>query len=165
MKMESYGKINSLILRQDAADTYSRVNNLVIHGLPPSYSEAAKSESVDLQVAPPAGESAHFETSADSEIIFIGFCGELVIDIQPTDIEACHRLPRSARSKYAPLLVRFTNRRIRATALGVRKKPHESMKNIFVNEHLTKQANEIFASTRHLQNSIRSDNPGRVLGG
>ena len=94
---ELWRHVNSLILRQDAADTYSRVNNLVIHGLPPSYSEAAKSESVDPEAATPAGESAGFETSADSEAIFIGFCGELGIDIQPTDIEACHRLPRSGK--------------------------------------------------------------------
>ena len=71
------------------------------------------------------------------------------------DIEACHRLPRSSKSKHALLLVRFTNRRIRGTVLGVRKKLHESKKDIFVNEHLTKRANEIFAATRHLQNQNR----------
>ena len=99
------------------------MNNLVIHGLPPSYSEAAKSESVDPQAATPAGESARFETSTDSDAIFIGFCGELGIDIQSTNIEACHRLPRSAKSKHATLLVRFTNRRIRAT---VSRRPEEA---------------------------------------
>ena len=51
--------VNSLILRQVAADIYSRVNSMVIHGLPPSYSEGAKTEIVDPQVATPASESAH----------------------------------------------------------------------------------------------------------
>ena len=64
---ELWRHVNSLILRQDAADTYSRVNNLVIHGLPQSYFEAVKSESVDLQAETSAGESSRFETSADSE--------------------------------------------------------------------------------------------------
>ena len=56
---ELWRHVNSQILRQDVADTYSRVNNLVIHGLPPSYFEAAKTESDDPLVVTPAGESAH----------------------------------------------------------------------------------------------------------
>ena len=94
---------------------------------------------------------SHFESKAESEVTFLNFCHELQIDIQQSDIAACHRLPKSARTKYAPLLIRFTNRKILSRVLGARKQLRETKKEVYINEHLTKTASDIFAADRRLQ--------------
>ena len=165
---EIWRHLNRLIERQDASDAYSRVDNLIIHGLPASYSEATRQDTDDQASAstltPAAG--SNFETSSDSEAIFVSFCNDLGISVQSTDIAACHRLPKSHRSKHAPLIVRFTNRRIRATVLGARKQLRESKRDVFINEHLSKNATDIFAVTHRLRKSNRIlqtwTNSGRV---
>ena len=154
---ELWRHINRLSQRQNAAEAYSRIDHLFIYGLPPSYSEALNTESeVDTDKAAGPGESTHFETSADSERNFIGFCSDLGISIQSTDIVTCHRLPRPDKSKQAPLIVRFTNRRVfRAVLLGARKLLCETKRAIYINKHLTKTANDIYITTRRLQKQNR----------
>ena len=139
--------INHLIKKQDAVDTYSRVDNLIIQGLPSSYCEMTKvgidSEPGNVTLA---NQASHFEISADSEALFIGFC----IVFQSTDISVCHHLPRSEKSKHAPL-VRFANRCIHAKVLRARKLLHDSKRSIYINKHLTKNASDIYVETRRLQ--------------
>ena len=79
----------------------------------------------------------------------------------------CHRLRRPDKSKQAPLIVRFTNRRVRAAVLGARKLLRDTKRAIYINEHLTKTANDIYITTRRLQkqNRIKQTwtNGGRVM--
>ena len=93
-------------------------------------------------------EESHFESKAESEVTFLNFCHEL---IQQSDIAACHRLPKSGRAMYAPLLIRFTDRKIRSRVLSARKQLRETKKEVYINEHLTKTASDIFAAARRLQ--------------
>ena len=153
-KNELWLHVNRLTLRQDAIEAYSRVDNLIIHGLPLSFSDGVSSDASaadDTSIKNRKSEESHFESKVEYEVIFLNFCHELQIDIQQSDIAACHRLPKSGRTKYAPLLIRFTNRKICARVLGARKQLRETKKEVYVNEHLTKTASDIFAAVGRLQ--------------
>ena len=141
--------VNRLILRQDATEAYSRVDNLIIQGLPLSFSKVVSSDASatdDTSIKNLKNEESHFESKAESEVTFLNFCH----DIKQSDNAACHRLPKSGRAKYAPLLIPFTNRKVRSRVLGVRKQLRET-KEIYVNEHLMKTASDIFTAARRLQ--------------
>ena len=141
--------VNHLIKKEDAVDTYSRVDNLVIQGLPSSYCETTK---VGIDSEPGsmilANQDSHFETSADSEALFIG------INIQSTDIWACHRLPRSEKTStplflFASLTVTSVLRYLEQELL------RHSKRSIYINELLTKTASDVYAETRRHQEKIQ----------
>ena len=153
-KNELWLHVNRLILRQDAIEAYSRVDNLIIHGKPLSFSEVVSNDAsaaYDTSIKNLKNHESHFESKAESEVTFLNFWHELQIDIQQSDIAACHRLPKSGSTKYTPLLIRFTNRKIRSRVLGARKQLRETKKKVYINEHLTKTASDIFAAARRLQ--------------
>ena len=154
-KNELWIHVNRLILRQDAIEAYSRVDNITIHGPPLSFSEVVSNDASatdDTSIKNLKNEESHFESKAEyQEDAVFNFCHELQIDLQQSDIATCHRLPKSARTKYAPQPIRFTNRKIRSRVLGARKQLRETKKEVYINEHLTKTTSDIFAAARRLQ--------------
>ena len=74
-------------------------------------------------------------------------------DIRPHDLSICHRLPKKENDKFRPLIVRFSNRKARSKVLAAKKilnSPELRDRCIFVNKHLTRQANTLFKSSRAL---------------
>ena len=106
-------KNDELQNRVEALESYSRVDNLIITGLPESFAEkktlsrpsttttiAANSE-VDASV-PGAAEVQ--DPVNQSENVFLDFCrGVLHVNIQPSDISVCHRLRKTSdRAEHRP---------------------------------------------------------------
>ena len=118
----------------------------MIYGLPASYSEVTHIKSGVSD----SHDNTPFESSSDSEAALLAFCQDIDVNIKSTDIAACHRLPRSDKSKHPTLLIKLTNRKIRAEFLGARKRLREARKNVYINEHLTKSTNTIYAAARQL---------------
>lgn len=138
-------EINKTNDRLEANERYSRRDNLVICGLnPTTFSEAASQES----------------SKATTEAV-ISFCNlTLSVPVQPADIVTAHRLPAaagrsqdSAAATYhaSSIVVRFANRRVRDSVFFARKKLKEMRSNLFINEHLTSDAAQLFKTTRRLQ--------------
>lgn len=127
----------------DALESYSRVDNVIIYGLPESYAESTsvKSATAGDNVGDPQ------ENSRQSEKVFLDLCtNQLGVSIQPGDISICHRLRKSAKAQFRPLIVRFTSRKTRSLLLSARKKLKGSK--VFVSEHLTKRTSNLFAAAR-----------------
>ena len=85
--------------------TYSKLENLIIHGLPTSMSEAT---CASLQ---PSEDKVHVvhEPSTTTQSSFLNLCStKLGLNIRPTDISICHRLKKMEKMKYPPVIVRFT---------------------------------------------------------
>ena len=133
------------------------VDNLLIHGLPSSYLEVVSKSNeptAESSLLNPDSDS-HFETNEDTETAFVKFCEDLGVDIKPTDIVACHHLLKSCKANKAPLLDRFQNMKIRAQILGTRRQLGETKRDVYINEHFTTVASEIFAITHRLQKEKR----------
>ena len=66
-KNELWLHVNRLILRQDAIEAYSRVDNLIIHGMPLSFSEVVSNDASatdDTSIKNLKNEESHFESKA-----------------------------------------------------------------------------------------------------
>lgn len=138
-------KIENQNLHIEQLEAYNRQENLVIQGLPLSYAQAvggANADGTDDEIT---------EHSSDTEIKFLTFCDkQLGITVEPSDISICHRLRKSAKQQYPPIIVRFTNRKARNMVLNARKKLKNAEHPVFINEHLTRSAATLFATARKL---------------
>jgi hypothetical protein len=137
----------------DALEAYSRVDNLVVYGLPESYAEAGSSSSTAVKSAMDTDVDNALELDSgpkQSEKVFLDFCHDaLHVDIQSSDIYICHRLRKSFKSQHRPLIVRFTNRKTRSLVLMQKKRLRETGMKIYVSEHLTKHTSALFATARN----------------
>jgi hypothetical protein len=128
-------------------ESYSRIDNLIIHGLPESYAGVTASTTAN---------DAGTESSMESETIFLDLCKKKLKlpNMSANDISVCHRLKKGSRDRYRPMIVRFTSRKARSQVLAARKELRSS--NVYINEHLIKPTADMFASTRQLlkQNKI-----------
>ena len=146
------GDLKQLLNKQaqqvDQLETYSKQDNLIIHGLPCLYSELATG-SVQAE------ENSHISENAKVEVIFLNFCAsKLGVEVRSEDISACHHhhLPKrvNATNAHPPMIVRFTSRKILFQVLSGRKKLRESHERIFINKHLIKSTCTIFSAARKL---------------
>ena len=129
-------------------EAYSRVDNVIVHGLKEAVAEVVPEANHDVTSVPASGA----ESSATSEKIFLDFCrNKLQIDLHPTDISVAHRLAKPGGSRGPkPMIVRFSNRKAKQSVLAARTvlRNLESCRNIFINEHLTKTASALFEKAR-----------------
>jgi len=132
-------------------ESYSRVDNLIVHGLPESYSSAATN-------APDNTSQPGAENSAESEKLFIDFCQQrMKVNITASDVSVCHRLKKGKSDTCRPMIVRFTNRKARSAVLAARKSLRTTISSsterhapVFINEHLTNYTSKIFGTARQL---------------
>ena len=88
-------------------------------------------------------------------MLFLHLCRNLSVDVGARDISACHRLKRRGAGP-PPIIVRFVSRKARSAVLRARNKLREQNRNrtdrnlIYINEHLTTTASELFAAARGL---------------
>jgi len=146
---ELKAKLNSQSQYIEQIETYSKQENLIIQGLPSNMAEsvsaAQQSSGDDVHVA--------HESSATTESTFLKFCTDrLGINVKPMDISICHRLKKADNMQHPPIIVRFTNRKARQAVLDSRRMLRSSGggSRVFINEHLTRNANKMHATARKL---------------
>jgi len=130
--------------RLDALESYTRVDNLIIKGLP---------ESSYAEVATPAGDRAG--GSGDTLASVLHLCeNTLRVPVLPADISITHRLPKGRFDKHRPVIVRFTNCRVGDQIYTARRELSKVNRGqsdaIYINEQLTKANESLFASCRRL---------------
>jgi hypothetical protein len=145
----------------DQLETYTKQDNLLIHGLPTHYAEVVAATTDD----PTAGAAAPMnENSATTEKIFVTFCANrLGVKVGPEDISVCHRLRKSKNVLHSPIIVWFTNRKARAAVLAARKqlRPPRGIgttppiDHVYINEHLTKYMSQLFTEARRMVKAER----------
>lgn len=132
----------------EALEAYSRADNILVYGITESYAEASSHNSGPAASQLSVESLTQMENSTQSELVFLQFCqSKLNVDIHAQDISICHRLKKSHGSHQGrPLIVRFTNQKARSRILSAKKQLKGS--NIYINEHLTKQASSLYAEAR-----------------
>jgi hypothetical protein len=100
-------ELSSLRRRAEDLETYSRVDNIIVHGLQEAVAEVVAEANNDIASVPASGA----ESSATSEKIFLDFCRtKLRIDLHPSDISVAHQLAKPGGSwGPKPMIVRFSN--------------------------------------------------------
>jgi len=149
---------HELKMRVDRLESYSRIDNLIIHGLPETYAEKVSSGVTSNQSVDDATVTG--ESSQVSETLFVDFCRDkLNVHLQPHDISICHRLQKkvnvnnSSRAQHRPIIVRFTNRKAKAAVLVAKKqlRYNDECKSVYINEHLSTHVSKLFTAARKLQ--------------
>lgn len=145
--------------RLDMLETYTRVDNLIIKGMREMYAEAAETNASYNSMANNSRQHNQQqqqlpdENSDSTMSLVVDFCSNILgIDIQLSDISIAHRMPKGKQDKFRPVLVRFSNRHTRDSVYRARRKLSGSNNNgIYINEHLTKQNDELFLGCRQLK--------------
>lgn len=141
----------------DDIETYTKRENLIIHGLQcSSYADAA--------TVPSAQNAMNIESSQTVCRAVVEFCvGTLRVDVTLADISTAHRLPtkrmpnRINASGHVipppspPIMVRFANRRSRDAVYNARLSLRNAQHRIYINEHLSDAALAIYNSLRGLR--------------
>ena len=147
LKISALETENELLkARLDESDNLSRLDNIVIYGLPETSNELPRTDT-----SRPFLRSSPTEHSAVHSVLDL--CNiQLGVKVSDSDISYAHRVPGSSRERYRPVIVRFISRRIRNSVLAARRalKDLAGSSRIFINEHLTKQNSQIFAGARKL---------------
>lgn len=123
-----------------ALESYSRVDNLIISGLP----VASFNDAVSATAETPASNNKAVEKAV------IELCNSLRLPqpITEADISTAHRL-KSRGNGPAPVIVRFTTRKAKDAVYSARRQLKSNpTERIFINEDLTKTVAELFKQAR-----------------
>lgn len=148
--MEQGGRLEEL-------EIYSRSHDLVIRGLP----ESSYSEVATASVQDSASQSAESHSSVAKTVL--RFCNDkLSVVVDASEISVAHRLKQGKNDNVRPIIVRFTNRRVRDEVLRAKKKlsvPRDHLgvtqerihkDRVFICEHLTRSVSSLFYEARKL---------------
>jgi len=146
---------NTTLRRQvDELDAYSRSDNIIVYGIKEAYAEVSAPASSSASNANSHQQQMVGETSATSEAAFIQFCNEqLHVSVHPNDISVVHRLPKSNKwNGPRPMIIRFSNKKARMRVMAAKKslRQNQACRNVYINEHLTKSASQLFEKARGL---------------
>lgn len=164
--------------RLNAVESYSRIDNLLFCGLPESYASVSRARlgpisrssatlrsdsdqsgsnrdidhsGGDMMLS--ADQSLQSESQESTLLAVINYCqNNLNIEVTPNDISAVHRLPKGKYDRVRPVIVRFSNRRVRDQIFASRRRMRpsrtESSSIVYVNEHLSKTNEQLFSKCR-----------------
>lgn len=164
--------------RLNAVESYSRIDNLLFCGLPESYASVSRAplgpvtrssatlrsdsdqsgsnrdidqSGGDMMLS--ADQSLQSESQESTLLAVINYCqNNLNIEVTPNDISAVHRLPKGKYDRVRPVIVRFSNRRVRDQIFTARRRMRpsrtESSSIVYVNEHLSKTNEQLFSKCR-----------------
>lgn len=132
-------EVARLKVENESLKQYTRINNLEIHGIPVVKNENPNDIVKNLGLA-------------------------LDIQINPSDIDVCHRLPTSKTELPPPLLVKFCSRRKKNELLLAKKTKKNPLMSvdlginaatrpIYINEHLTELNKILYSKARELKKS------------
>jgi hypothetical protein len=132
--------------RMDDLESYSRSDNLIIRGLPEA-TAAERATDAALLDSNPSPMDSHLSV----ETTVIGFLQDsLGIEVSSRDISIAHRLKAGPRDSTRPVIVRFTNRKIRNLVFNSKKRLKDNGQRVFISEHLTKASSDLFFEARKL---------------
>lgn len=134
--------------RLDDLEVYSRSDNLIIRGLPER--SAAEKASAGPTLAGSDSGSTLRETYESVQRSVIEFTNSLGVHVLPQDISVAHRIKAGKKDKVRPIIVRFVSRNVRNAVYSARKGLKDSNPPIFISEHLTKAASELFFEARKM---------------
>lgn len=134
-------RIVDLERRVNDLEQYSRMNNLVITGLP------IKPRSYARAVVGDNGEEPELETRSVEQQVE-SFFQSKGVELNLDYIESCHPLPRNSNKK-PTVIFRFVNRKNKTALLKQGRKLKGT--NVYLNEHLTKKNAEIAWKARDLK--------------
>jgi hypothetical protein len=133
--------------RVDQLEQYSRLDNLVITGLPSGdYAEAGSTANNTLEAS----------TNKTTELGVLNLVNDrLGVPLTLADISTAHRLKKGRDGgQPPPVLVRFTSRKVRDSVYAARRKVKATCPSIdphvFINEDLTRATAEVFRQARGL---------------
>ena len=134
--------------RLNDIEAYSRVDNLIIRGLPEKTVAERASDAPALQAGVPLLQES-YESVEGTVLEF--FNSTLGVRVQPQDISVAHRIKAGLKEKVRPVIVRFQNRQTRNAVYRAKKNLKDMVGNhVFISEHLTKTASDLFYSARKL---------------
>ena len=137
----------------DDMDAYSRLDQLVVRGLPErSFAEAASGEASSSAATSSGTRPGTVPESSDQvEKTFLDFCHDkLHIALDTRDISIIHRMKAGTKDTVRPIIVRFTSKKARNCVFAARKVLKGSGSKVFLSEHLTKANSSIFFEARGL---------------
>ena len=133
--------------RLDDMDAYTRSDNLIIRGLP----ERTAAERASAAPALDDATSSLKEGSGSVETTVLAFCNDVLgVKLESRDISIAHRLKAAKNDRVRPVIVRFVNRKTRNAVYGARKLLKNSNEPIFISEHLSKAASDLFYDARKM---------------
>lgn len=131
--------------RLDDIESYSRSDNLIIRGIPERSAAERASD------GPPLGGGSLHESHESVETTILEFFNStLGVGIKSQDVSIAHRIKPGPQDRIRPIIVRFNNRMARLAVLRARKTLKDSNDKIFISEHLTKSASDLFYNARKL---------------
>jgi len=139
--------VNDQYRQIDDLESYSRCDNLIIRGL------AEQSAAEGATGATSLDDRASVQYSHISvESTVIAFCKDaLNVYVLLADISIAHRLKADKKDANRPVIVRFTNRRVRNLVYNSKKQLKTyTVGRVFISEHLTKMSSDLFYNARQL---------------
>lgn len=137
-------------------DSYSKRDNLIIHGLKiQSFADAASVPAMGQQTQSTRPLDGNVASVSDA---VVELCQQqLGLNITLADISVAHRLGPSARPNSASarppssaVIVRFTSRRARDQVYAARKQLKVLRNSVYINEHLSSETSVLFKEARAL---------------
>lgn len=140
---EEYGR------RLDDMEAYSRRDNLIIRGLPEKSVAERASDAPSLTEGVPVLRES-FESVEGTVLEFLN--SSLGVVVQPQDISIAHRLKSGPKDRVRPIIVKFKNQQVRNSVYRAKKqlKNTGSANRIYISEHLTKSASDLFFTARRM---------------
>jgi hypothetical protein len=133
--------------RLDDIESYSRSDNLIIRGLPERSAAERASDAPPLSGDRPNLRESHESVEATALEFFNSTLG---VKVSPQDISIAHRIKAGPKEKIRPIIVRFNNRKTRIAVLRAKKTLKDATDKIYISEHLTKTASDLFFTARKL---------------
>ena len=144
--------------RLDEVETNLKSGSLIFHGLEEAPKEFHQTGVIESSQS--AFSSASLPQQSSVQLV-VAFCKDcLHLNISESDISGAYRIPKKGKEKHRPLVVEFSNRRIRSMVYTSRKILRDASTNnasrIYINENLTKLNAQIFAKARNLVKEKRA---------
>ena len=138
-------QIDKLSMEISCLQSHTRKSNLIVRGLPESsFAEAATAASTEdvTQQLTRSSNSACLKSATDL------ISSSLGLQLAPSDISFAFRMKKGKQDIQRPLFISFNNQKLRDQVYQVRTRLKG--KNIFINEHLSNMAADIFSETRKM---------------
>ena len=133
--------------RLNDLEGYTKNDNLIIRGLPERSLAEKASGAPTLDDDTSALQEGH-ESVCGTVVEF--FNTSLGVKVQPQDISIAHRIKADPKDKFRPIIIRFVNRQKRNEVYCAKKTLKSSSDRIYIFEHLTKAASDLFFTARRL---------------
>ena len=135
-------RIKSTDERVETIDRESRSKNIIINGLPnTSFVEAGSADGQD---------GDNITNMAVAKTVCKLFQDKLNVTVPLEDISSSFRMKKGPKDKERPIMVKFANSNTKESVMRAKKELGKNNIPIFISDHLTKAAAEIFAKARAL---------------